>query len=120
MVYPDQILGMISDDREKAPQRYKQFVEDALGKKIDNPLKKVFGEMPLGTDQFRENALKQVHQGIFSRKEVSCGKVLRSADHELILGQISSYFRVKLKDLLNGRGDKRNLAVYLLKTHSGS
>jgi chromosomal replication initiation ATPase DnaA len=26
---------------------------------------------------------------------------------------------VKPKDLLNGRGDKRNLAIYLLKTHSG-
>jgi REP element-mobilizing transposase RayT len=119
MVYRDQILGAISDDRERAAQRYKQFVEDALEKMVDNPLKKVFGGMLLGTDQFRENVLKHIHKGNTLGKEVSHRKAFRSADYEFMLGQISSYFRVKLKDLLNGKGDKRNLAVYLLKTHSG-
>jgi putative transposase len=119
MVYRDQILALISDDRERALQKYKQFVEDALGKMADSPLKKVFGGMLLGTNQFRENVLKQLHRENVFKEEISHRKAFRSADYEFILERISSYFRIKLKDLLNGRGDRRNLAVYLLKSSTG-
>jgi len=59
-VYPNLILEMISKDRKDAPKKYRDFVEKAIGERLENPLANVYGGALLGKKTFiKDDYLKR-------------------------------------------------------------
>lgn len=120
IVHRDLLWGMISQDGRHAPQKYKRFVEDAMGVEIESPLKEVLGGVILGGEEFRGEVLNRVADKDLESKEVSHRRALKKTlGAEAIIQVACSYFSLSRDDLLYGKGEARNIAIYLSKKYTG-
>jgi len=72
------ILGYFSEDEKKAYKGYRDFVEEAMGKKVRNPLKEVIGSTFLCSQRYIERAVKSAgvpHNG--DKRNLPALRVLR-------------------------------------------
>ena len=118
----DLILEMISGNNEDAPGRYKAFVENAIGGDVRNPLEHVYGGVILGGERYIKETLERLEgKGIDQKEDISCRGALgrlSQLDVEWIIDQVCSYFHTSKDDILNSKGEQRNLAIYLAKRYS--
>jgi len=117
------LLSQFGRDKKGARRRrYKEFVEEGLRKKVEDPFKKVYGQVVLGGEEFRERI-----RGLLRGRNLTDGIVQRQRFKEFpnaedIIRSVARVFRVKV-EALNGkrqRGNQaRKVAVYLVKRYSG-
>jgi len=116
----DLIWGMISKDRRSGPDRYRSFVEGALGSELENPLEKVYAGSVLGSKSFIREALDNLKDDVLQKEEVSHRKVLQTRyEAEEILHMVSEHFGIGSEKLIKRKGDGRNLIIHLLKNKTG-
>jgi len=120
VVSRDAILEMMTAKRKEAPDRYRDFVEAALGEETESPLRKVYGGIILGDERFIRNALARIDAERVETTDVSHGKALRSVTGlEEIITACCEYFKVAREDvILNKRSEARKACVYLMKKHT--
>jgi putative transposase len=120
MVKRDTILEMMTEKKIEAPDRYRDFVEAALGEETASPLQKVYGGIILGDEGFIRNALSRIESERVETPDVSHGKALRSVTGlEEIISACCEYFEVAREEILrNKRSDARKACVYLMKKHT--
>lgn len=120
IVSRDTILEMMTANKKDAPERYRDFVETALGEEILNPLQKVYGGMLLGNEGFIRNILGRLKTERVDTPEVSHGKALRSTiGMEEIISACCEYFEVTREEILrNKRSEARKACIYLMKKHT--
>lgn len=107
------ILGSITANIEEAPRRYREFVEDRLGKEYESPLQGVIGGAILGGVAFVDKIKHEHVHGRTLAKDVPS------------LRQLTA--RPRVKDILAAVGDEKGLSekdarrigVYLCHTLSG-
>lgn len=58
MVTVDGVLGMMAQAEQTARERYRTFMEEALGKELENPMRKVYAGTLLGSAGFVKNPAK--------------------------------------------------------------
>jgi putative transposase len=119
VVSRDRVWSMISGDRETAPARYREFVEEAIPGAQETPLAKTYGGMILGGKDFVRHTLQGVKEGHLDRKEISSRRALASP---LEIGDIINVVKDGLhvpEEELMKRGTARNVAIYLTKLRSG-
>jgi REP element-mobilizing transposase RayT len=120
IVYRDLILEMVSRGGRGGPKRYRDFVEEAIGRSLEDPLKGVYGGAILGRVPFIKESLRRLEDGILQKEEISYRKELQAGyELEEIIGAISDYFRVSRDDVLKDRVEWRNMAIYLMKKSTG-
>ncbi len=116
------LLSQFGRNKKGARRRYKEFVEEGLRKKVEDPFKKVYGRVVLGREEFREKIM-----GLLKGKNLTDGIVERQRFKEFpnaedIIRAVAKVFRVRV-EALNGkrqRGNQvRKVAVYLVKRYSG-
>jgi REP element-mobilizing transposase RayT len=116
------LLSQFGRDKKGARRRYKEFVEEGLRKKVEDPFKKVYGQVLLGGEEFREKI-----RGLLKGRNLTDGIVERQKfkefpNAEVIIRAVARVFRVRV-EALNGkrqRGNQaRKVAVYLVKRYSG-
>jgi putative transposase len=116
----DLIWGMISKDRALARDRYRSFVERALERELENPLKEVYAGSILGGTSFIRETVDKLEDGVVQREEVSHRKALRTPyEAEEILSVVSELFGTSSAALLERKGDRRDLIIHLLKNKTG-
>jgi len=119
IVHRDLLWSMIFQDRRQAPQRYKKFLEDAMGVETESPLKEVLGGVILGGEGFRGEVLSRVADENLQSKEVSHRRALKKTPGaEAIIQVMCSHFKVSRDDLLCGKGEARNIAIFLTKKNT--
>jgi putative transposase len=112
----DLIWGMISKDRRLGPDLYRSFVESALRRELENPLKNVYAGSILGGTSFIRETLDKLEDDVVQREEVSHRKALCTPyDAKEILRTVSEHFEISSAALLEQKGDRRNLIIHLLK-----
>jgi len=119
MVFRDLIWDMISKERKKAPQRYREFVAFALLEKPRNPFEKVYGGAILGGKVFIKEVLQKLNaQSLWSR-ETSHRRALTSATSDIdeIIELLSIHFRVPKEKVVTSSPYK-GYAVYLARKHT--
>ena len=120
IVHRDRIWGMISGDGRNGVQRYRRFVEEALGRDLESPLKRVYGGVILGGDKFIRDVLRRMEGRDVRRQDISYRRQLRiTKDVEEILHAIGSYFNVTRDVILEDKREFRNIAIYLSKKYTG-
>ena len=116
------LLSQFGRDKKGARKRYKEFVEEGLRKKVEDPFKKVYGQVVLGGEEFREKIM-----GLLKGRNLTDGIVERQRFKEFpnakdIIRAVARVYRVRV-EALNGkrqRGNQaRKVAVYLVKRYSG-
>ena len=116
LVNTDFILGMFSQKRGVGIKRYKEFVERAIGRADENPLKEIYGGSILGGKLFVKKALGRLKEGITQKSEVSQRRELDAAfGVERILDTVASHFKVSPEDVLEDKKEIRNITIYLIK-----
>ncbi len=120
MVSRDTILEMITTKRKVAPERYRNFVEGAMGEPAASPLQKVYGGIILGDEGFIRNALARIESERLESPYISHGKSLRSvAGLEEIISACCEYFEISREEIMRSkRSEARKACVYLMKKHT--
>ncbi len=114
------IMGMISSPRQESKRRYREFVESAIGREEDNPLKEVYGGIILGRTGFIKEALGRLKSEYLQKEEIANRRALQTTYAvEEILDLVSNHFKVKEKGS-NGLRQKRKISIYLIKKHTGA
>jgi REP element-mobilizing transposase RayT len=115
------IWGMISKDKRYAPRRYRLFVERGLEGKLENPLENVYAGSVLGGKSFIRVALDRLKDDVYSREEISHRRALKTRyEAEEILNLLAEHLDVSTEEIINQKGDCRNLFIYLLKNQTGT
>lgn len=122
IVTQELILEMISRHREDAKKKYKTYVESAIGKEIENPLKNVYGGMILGSTGFIKDILKKLKKEVLRKGEISHRRALRAIyEADEILNVISDYFKTSPDEIRETRmPEVKKIAIYLMKRHTGA
>jgi REP element-mobilizing transposase RayT len=112
------IWGMISKKRNKAPARYKSFVESAISEPPPDPFKRVYGGVILGKAPFIKDVLKQTAE-IIPRQETAQRRVLSSSASGIdeIVHVLSLHFNVTEETVLS-TSPYRSYALYLARKHT--
>ncbi len=120
IITQDLIWGMISKDRRYGPSRYRSFVQGALGEELENPLKDVYAGSVLGGKAFIREALDKLKDDVYGSEEISHRKALQMRyEAEDILDMVSEHFGTSSEELLERKGNRRNLFIHLLKNKTG-
>ena len=116
----DFILSILSKDKAAARKKYRIFTENAIGLEIEAP--KVYGGMILGGQAFIKDTLKKLKSNYLQKAEISHRKALNtSMEIENILEAVCKFFRKSKEEVVSDKkGDIRNIAIYLMKAHTGS
>lgn len=122
LAHTTDLLSMFSNDKKAAKQRYKIFVESALGEKMESPLKKVYGGMILGSVPFIKESLNRLEDELLKRTETSHKKELRSHyEIEDVLSLVAAHYGVTPEIAASAaRNDIRKVVIYLLKKQSAA
>jgi len=110
---------MISGDGRNGVQKYRRFVQEALGRDLESPLKRVYGGVILGGDKFIRDVLRRMEGRDVRRQDISYRRQLRVAkDVEEIIHAIGSYLNVTREVILEDKRVLRNTAIYLGKKYT--
>jgi len=122
LVRTTDLLDMFSKDASTAKQKYKIFVESAMGEKQESPMKKVYGGMILGSLPFIKEALNRLEDELLQRTETSHKKALRSpCGIDDVLSLVSAHFGVAPELAVSPqRNDIRKIIIYLMKKQSAA
>lgn len=118
----ENILEMLAKNGKKARDRYRTFVESALGEETESPLKKVYGGVILGSEGFTRNVLLRLESDRLGQTEVSHRKALQSATGmQEIITAVCAYYGITWEEIKKSkRSEARKVCIYLLKRYSGS
>jgi len=116
------LLSQFGRDKKGARKKYKEFVEEGLRKKVEDPFKKVYGQVVLGGEAFRERIRELLKGRNLTDGIVAKQKFKEFLNAEDIIRAVARVFRVRV-EALNGRRQRgnqaRKVAVYLVKRYSG-
>lgn len=116
------ILGLLTKNEKEARERYKVFVESAMGDKLESPLKKVYGGVILGGSSFIKSVLEKIEEGQLEKEYVAGRKELRApmgaAD---ILTAVCQHYGISRDELTAASlSEVRKICIYLLKTETAT
>ena len=122
MVTEDGVLGMMAQDKQTARERYRTFVEDALGKELESPLKKVYAGTLLGSKCFVKKIQQTLENSRLGKSEVSHRQLLKvSPTVEAILGAVCEHFGESPEEATgNSRSVARKVGIYQAKKHTAA
>jgi len=120
IVTRDLILAMISKDYKDASRRNREFVEQGIAANLERLLKNVCGGVILGGQRFIKEALSRLEETVLQQEDISDRRQLRTAlRSDDVIEAISGYFQVSHDALFQNNNEYRNLAIYLMKRHTG-
>ena len=115
LVSHELILEMVSANKRNAPKHYKDFVENASTKELENPLTKVYAGAILGGPAFIKQALGRFQDEVLHREEISHRTQLQArCTAEDVIKVICSCFKLSRDQMIDTR-EHRNTALYLMK-----
>lgn len=120
IVHRDLIWGMISGAGENPPKRYRRFVEAALRKEMESPLRNVYGGLILGGEKFVQDTLRKIERKDLQKRDISHRRQLKMVNGiEAIMKAVCSHFGVTRGAIVKDRRWIRKIAIYLSKKHTG-
>jgi putative transposase len=119
MVFRDLLWDMISGERKRAPQRYREFVESSLKEKCRSPFEEVYAGVILGKSSFIKAVLKRLKDQNLRKVEISHRRALTSAlsDIDEIVHFLSVHFKVRKEKVLSSY-PYRGYGIYLSRKHT--
>jgi len=113
-------LEMLATKPNAAREKYRSFVESAMGEEIESPFKKVYGGIVLGSVGFIKDVLGKIEEDLLEKEETSHRRSLRaSLLPEQIVSFICSHYGLTQEEIVSpARNYVRKRCIYLLKKHA--
>jgi len=111
---------MVSKNKRVARNIYKNFVESALGIKVENPLQKLYAGFILGKEHFVKEVLDKLKEESLDKGDISYRRALKTPyGAEEIFEKICkdldvSHYEIKK----NKRKEYRDMVIFLMKKSS--
>ncbi len=114
------ILEMFNTKLDDAKQRYKRFVEGAVGVEADSPMKKVYGGVILGGENFIKDIIGKIEERHFDNEAVSHRRALRAPSGvEAVLSAVCNHYGISPEEITTaGGGEVRKVCAYMIKKHT--
>ncbi len=117
------VLGEFGGARRGRHLRYRRFVEEGLGREIDNPFEAVRWQTLLGSESFAQKVLDHLQENGGGRREhAQLRQARRMVLPQEILAEVAKNYRISVPRLV-GRGDwglmARNVAMWLVWEQGG-
>lgn len=116
------VLSHFGQDRESGKKRYREFVNNGLGKERTNPLKELYGQMILGKDAFIEKTVARLKGEAISQEIVERKRLKNQAKPEEIVAVVAAAFGIEEEKIKNKGGRDniaKKMAIYLIKRYAG-
>jgi REP element-mobilizing transposase RayT len=116
IVHRDLILGMISQNNQRAYKQYQAFVENAIGEGHESPLKDIYAGVILGSQAFIRHILEKLQNDLFEKEHVSHRRSLKAVHtSDTIIDTLCTHYNITDNEVFNNSGHWRNVAIYLTK-----
>ncbi len=116
------ILSQFGSGRLGAKRRYKEYAEEALRKKIENPLKSVHSQAILGGEEFVKRIRGMLTGKALSDEIVERKRLLEYLPLDEVVKAIARAFKID-EEVIRGRGGRKNtarrVALYLAQRYTG-
>lgn len=121
IVYRDLVLGMMGRDQKRATSSYQDFVESAIGNRIENPLKDIYGGIILGSRDFISDTLEKLEKKRLQMRGISHGKDFKKrGEAQNIIDKVEIFFNASPNERLRKKNkEKRDVMIYLMKSYTG-
>jgi hypothetical protein len=121
IVYRDLVLGMMGRDQRRATRLYKDFVESAMGNKMENPLKDIYGGVILGSRDFIRDTLEKLEEKGLQKGGISHGKDFKKKwEVQKIIDKVNLFFNASPNERVGKKNkETRDVMIYLMKRHTG-
>ncbi len=116
------ILGLLSRRNGNSGVEYRMFVESAIGREPDNPMKNVYGGIVLGEKRFIKEILRKIKDDHINRDDVSNRMALRSSfGIDEVLESVSCIINLSRHDIVAYKSsEQKKIAIYLMKERTGA
>jgi putative transposase len=115
------ILSHFGTGGKAGQKNYRQFVTGTLGKDQDSPLRELYGQSVLGTEEFIEEIKGLLKGEKISRKIVECKRLQDYPRPDRILAAVASAFGEPQGRLVEKQGRNntaKKVAIYLMKRYT--
>lgn len=116
------VLSQFGRHHNKAAERYRDYIEEALKRDVDNPLQHLYGQMILGGKEFIHKVKGMLDGGKLSREIVARKRFERNVSLKTILNEVQKLTGVKEDQILErgiGKNSARRVALYLAQRYTG-
>jgi putative transposase len=116
------VLSQLNTKPARARRKYKEYVEEGMRKRIDDPLREVHGQVILGTERFIEQTKELLRGKVLTPEIVERERLQEHPGIEEIVGEVARRFGVKHEVIRAGgtRGNTaRQVALYLSHRYTG-
>jgi len=118
----DMVLGMMAKDSRKAIKLYRDFVNGAIGIKMESPLRKVFGGIILGTEEFIKETLEKLREeDLRQKKGISHAREFKQRyGAREIMDRVAADLNISPDEVYEKRSREiRGIIIYLMKGYTG-
>jgi putative transposase len=116
------ILSQFGRQRNGAGRKYKEYIEEALKRKAENPLERLHGQVILGGEEFIDRVKEKFKGKALSQEIVERRRLEGHPTLDELLKRVSGAFKID-EDLIRGKGGRANtarkVALYLAKRYTG-
>ena len=114
----EDVLGQMDKNLARGQRKYRQFVEEGLGREIRDPLEEVIGGIALGGERFWEGLRKRLEEMKGGSEVPGLREVHRKTDVGRIVGEVASFYGVS-EEKITQRGYPPHpgcqVAIYLAR-----
>jgi putative transposase len=116
------ILSQFGSRRLGAKRRYREYTEEALKKRVDNPLKSLHSQVILGGEEFIKRIRGMVTGKALSHEIVERKRLLEYPRLEEVVKGVARAFEIN-EEMIRGKGGRdntaRRVALYLAQRYTG-
>lgn len=116
------ILSQFGSRRLRARRKYREYTEEALSKKIENPLKGLRGQVILGGEEFVKRIRGMLTGETLSQEIVERKRLLEYPLIDEVVKGVARAFKIN-EESIRGRGGRANAArraaLYLAQRYTG-
>lgn len=112
------LLSIFGKEEKRSRRNYREFVEEGIEKRLENPIKRAVGNIALGSKGFVEEIMDRIDsdelgEGITYKKDI-----INTVNPEHIIKEVSKRYRIKPEEITSTgtrNNEARNVAIYLTK-----
>ena len=112
------LLSIFGNEEKKSRRQYKEFVEEGIAKKLQNPVKRAVGNMILGSKEFIDSILVKIGRDEIGQEIANRNKILKTINPQEVIKEVSNKYKIKPIEITNTgtrNNEARNVAIYITR-----
>lgn len=112
------LLSIFGNEEKKSRRQYKEFVEEGIAKKLENPVKRAVGNMILGSKEFVDSILVKIDRDEIGQEIANRNEILKTINPQEVIKEVSNKYKIKPIEITNTgtrNNEARNVAIYITR-----